>query len=233
MKIAIVTGGASGLGAALSRQLTTEGATVIVADINSADRPIDVSDKHAIAELVNKTIQEHGRLDLMINCAGILSGGAAEELPWERIIEINLGGVIAGSMAAYSVMRQQGFGHILNISSVSALFFAPLHLPYVTSKSAVLGFSIALEAEAARHNVKVSVACPGNIITPMTRGAAVSRFTPAISAEQAAAAVLTGIKRNKRIIVFPLYSKLLWWLERASPALGSVLRRHIVRKAAE
>ncbi len=248
MRSAIITGGASGLGAALCRQLAGDGAHVVIADVDlsgasrlqqeltvnghsATSARLDVSDKRAVWELITRTASEHGRLDLMVNCAGIVSRGPAEDLPWDRILEVNLGGVVAGTMAAYSVMKQQHFGSIVNIASMSALCYAPFHLPYVTSKSAVLGLSLAFREEARIQGVKIHVACPGNIETPMTHGAHLSPLTPALSAETVARAILRGISRNRAVIVFPFYARLFWWIERASPWLGCLLRQRIVESA--
>ncbi len=131
-KVAIVTGGASGIGRELCRQLGGHGATVIVADVNregaeeaassiagsTAGRAraahLDVTDAEEVRKLIRDTAAEFGRLDYMFNNAGIAIGGDARDMDWEhwrRILDINLMGVIYGSRAAYSVMVEQGFGH--------------------------------------------------------------------------------------------------------------------------
>lgn len=246
MQVAIITGGASGVGAALCRQMAKAGIQVVIADIDLSGAvrlrdeitasgrsascvQLDVSNKTAIFDIVNSTARERGRLDFLFNNAGLLSHGPAHELDWEKILAVNLGGVIAGTLAAYAVMRKQGFGHIVNTSSMSALSYAPFHLPYVTSKSAVLGFSIALRSEAESYGVKVSAVCPGNIETPMTHGAKLSGLTPAISCDRAATEILKAVHRNSGVIVFPFYTRIFWWIERLAPWLGTMLRRRIVR----
>lgn len=246
--VAIITGGASGIGAALCRQMANAGIFVVIADVDSsrAERLcdelnakgecsetafLDVSHEPEVSRLVSSVAQKHRHLAYMINNAAIISRGASHEFDheeWQRVLDVNVSGVIAGTMASYLVMKKQGFGHIVNISSLGALCYAPLHLPYITSKSAILGLSIALRSEAQRYGVKVSVACPGNVRTTMTEGTSLSRLTPAISPDQAASAIFRGIRRNTGTIVFPSYARVMWWIERLSPSIGSMLRRRIV-----
>jgi NADP-dependent 3-hydroxy acid dehydrogenase YdfG len=100
----------------------------------------------------------------MINNAGIAVGGATDALEladWRRVLDVNLAGVIHGVHAVYPRMVRRRAGHIVNLASVAGLAPYPLALPYTTSKHAVVGLSQALRAEAARHGVRVSVACPG------------------------------------------------------------------------
>src|SRR4051794_19719080 len=137
-RVAIVTGGGSGIGEALCRALAARGDTVVVADIDgaSAERvagdigahataaKVDVRDYTAVQGVVDDTVAAHGRLDLIVNNAGIGVGGDVLELTvahWDRIIDINLRGVIHGVHAAYPVMARQRSGHIVNIGSVAGL----------------------------------------------------------------------------------------------------------------
>src|SRR3954451_8790000 len=169
-RIAIVTGGGSGIGAALSRALAARGDTVVVADIDGAAAErvagdvagtaakVDVRDAAAVQALVDDTVAQFGRLDLMFNNAGIGVGGDVLDLTlahWDRIIDINLRGVIHGIHAAYPVMARQQRGHIVNIGSVAGLTPPPFLTPYVATKHAVVGLSLALRGEAKSHNVGV------------------------------------------------------------------------------
>jgi len=247
-KVAVVTGGASGLGAALAKELVAEGATVIIADI-AREKAQEVSAglgerAHAIAldvsspEQMDSAIQQvksdFGALDLFFNNAGISSYGEATDLPfaeWERVLRINLMGVIAGSLSACRVMKAQGSGNIINMGSASVFSCDPLLGPYITSKFGVVGFSRVLAIEAEAYNVRVSVVCPGNIRTPMLDLKEPSWITPAIPVERAAKCILRGIMRNRKIIVFPLRWRFVWWADRLSPALLNPLLRVIVRRA--
>ncbi|MET8338719.1 SDR family oxidoreductase [Streptosporangium canum] len=182
MRTAIVTGGASGIGRALCRELGRRGAHVVVADLDGAGAErvakefgcsaatLDVTDARAVRDLVTSVRAERGRLDLVFNNAGIAVGGTTDELTldhWDRTIDVNLRGVVHGVHAAYPIMMRQGFGHIVNTASLAGLVPAPLMAPYTATKHAVVGLSLALRAEAAAHGVKVSVVCPGFTDTPL------------------------------------------------------------------
>jgi NAD(P)-dependent dehydrogenase (short-subunit alcohol dehydrogenase family) len=249
-KVAIVIGGASGIGAAVCRLLAKERAIVVVADLDfprardlarelggTAEAfEVDIADSGSVQSLIEKCAASRGAIHLLINSAGVLVQGKAQtftDAGWSRVLDINLRGAATATMAAYRVMLAQGFGHIVNIASLGALNPPPFSLPYVTSKYGVVGLSIALRAEARPHGVKVSVACPGNVDTPMLSAVPKqpSRLTPKISPSHAAREILRGIRRNRPVIAFPLYARLFWLLERLAPWLSSLLRSLIVRKS--
>jgi NAD(P)-dependent dehydrogenase (short-subunit alcohol dehydrogenase family) len=185
-KVAIVTGGASGIGRALCEELGRRGAAVvIVADVNVAGAGqvasaitaaggraraarLDVSRAEDVQELVDETASAHGRLDFMFNNAGIALCGEVRDLDiehWRRILDVNLWGVIHGTKAAYRVMNKQGFGHIVNTASLGGLIPEPMATAYATTKHAVVGLSTSLRAEAAELGIKVSTVCPGFVQT--------------------------------------------------------------------
>lgn len=247
-KVAIVTGGGSGLGAALARELGSRGARVVVADINAANaravaesigngaeaRRVDVADSGQVEELVSTTKAAYGSLDLMFNNAGTSSYGQTTDVSlseWERVLKVNLWGVILGSYCAYAVMKEQRAGTIINIGSGSVFTCDPLFGPYVTSKFGVVGFSRVLALEAEAYGVQVSVVCPGNIRTPMLDLREPSWLTPAIPAPVAARKILEASSRGKTFIVFPFRWRLIWLLDRMHPSLLNPLRRVIVRRA--
>ena len=140
----VVTGGGSGIGEAVCRAFAARGDAVVVADIDgaSAERvagdigarataaKVDVRDASAVQALVDDTVSAHGRIDVMVNNAGIAVGGDALDLTvahWDRIIDVNLRGVVHGVQAAYPVMARQGTGHIVNTASMAGLT-APAYL---------------------------------------------------------------------------------------------------------
>ncbi len=183
-KVSIVTGGASGIGRAIAAELVARGSRVVVADLNAEKAEqtarelgdsaswaeLDVADAAAVRDLVDRTVAEHGRLDVMVNNAGVAIGGFLEELDerhWDKAIDVNLRGVVNGVVAAYAVMREQRSGHILNTASLAGLVPAPAMLPYTTTKHAVVGLSTGLRAEAASLGIQVSVLCPGFVDTPL------------------------------------------------------------------
>jgi NAD(P)-dependent dehydrogenase (short-subunit alcohol dehydrogenase family) len=188
-KVAIVTGGGSGIGAALSQELARRGARIVVADIDgdgakrvataiagsggraTASR-VDVSQEQDIRRLVEDTASAYGRLDYQFNNAGIAIGGDIRDLTldqWRRVLDVDLCGVLYGTLAAYPIMAGQGFGHIVNTSSGAGLLPTPLNAPYSTAKHAVVGLSLSLRLEGADLGVKVSVVCPGYVRTRSSR----------------------------------------------------------------
>ncbi|MDQ1747491.1 MAG: hypothetical protein QOD07_1754 [Frankiaceae bacterium] len=263
-RVAIVTGGGSGIGEALCRALAERGDTVVVSDIDGAAAQrvatdigatataakVDVRDADAVQALVDDTVAAHGRLDLMVNNAGIGVGGDTLELTlahWDRIIDINLRGVIHGIHAAYPVMARQRSGHIVNIGSVAGLIPPPYLAPYVATKHAVVGLSLALRGEAKEYGVGVTVVCPSWTDTPILdstgpadlpkpasaeggmRGAAEKMgklYTPAALAQD----IIRGVERNKAMVVTPRQARVLWRAMRLTPtgfaaAAGVTARR--------
>lgn len=187
-RTAVVTGGASGIGAALARALVARGDDVVIADLDAARasalaeqlgeqgpgraraQAVDVRDPDAVRAVVEQTHRREGRLDLLFNNAGIGLGGAVEELAlshWERAIDVNLRGVVHGVAAAYPLMIRQGHGHIVNTASLAGLIPVPFLAPYAMTKHAVVGLSLSLRGEAAAHGVRVSALCPGTVDTPI------------------------------------------------------------------
>jgi NAD(P)-dependent dehydrogenase (short-subunit alcohol dehydrogenase family) len=261
-RVAIVTGGGSGIGEALCRELARRGATVIVADIDvdratgvasaiardggSADaRQVDVCDAAAVQTLVAEAVASHGRLDYMFNNAGIVIGGDARDLSledWRRVLQVDLWGVLHGTMAAYPVMVAQGFGHIVNTASSAGLVPYPTNLPYTAAKHAVVGLSTGLRLEAADLGVRVSVVCPGYVRTNIYDSAEIVNVPPEareaqksqlpfkmMDANAAARAILRGVAHNQPIIVFPMHARVLWRLYRLSPTLLQPLGLRMVR----
>ena len=253
--IALVTGAASGIGCALAQELAREGAHVIVADIQlalaesvaaginhaggSAEAVnLDVTDALAFAELVKRVKEERGRIDYLFNNAGIwISGGIKDYAlaDWQKIIAINLMGVINGVQAVYPLMIAQGFGHIVNVASMAGLTPSAGMAGYSATKHAVVALSQSLRVEAAFHGVDVSVLCPGAIRTPLlknggTYGKQLGATTDAqaladwekmrpMDADIFARKALEAVAKKRVIIIVPGWYKLLWWLARLAPQL--------------
>ena len=203
---------------------------------------LDVSDAEAVAALVKDTAERFGRLDLMFNNAGISITGDARDLSiaqWRRVIDINLMGVIYGSDAAYKTMAAQGSGHIVNIASLAGLVPFPTNAPYGATKHAVVGLSQALRAEGEDLGVRVSVVCPGFVDSNIFNATEVVNASrekliagipfKKVSVEEAAERILEGVARNRALIVFPAYARLLWWGYRLVPDLLAPLGRKLIR----
>lgn len=259
-RVALVTGGASGIGRALSEELGRRGATVVVTDRDEAGAqrvaeaiaaaggqawaaPLDVRDAAAARAMVEAVAERHGRLDLLFNNAGIGVGGEVAELHldhWRAVVEVNLMGVVHGVAAAYPLMIRQGGGHIVNIASLSGLIASPGLAPYAATKGAVISLTAALRAEASVYGVKASAVCPGFILTNIFDSAIGVRFDkedllgklglPVIAAAEAAQSILRGVERNDGLIVFPASARVLWRLTRFAPALARVVTRQMVAR---
>ena len=254
---AIVTGGASGIGRAIAAALVAEGHNVTVADLNGPGAEqvaeeltkrgpgaavaarLDVTDAVAVADLYRSVKAGMGRLDLVFNNAGIAVGGAAEELTlehWNRAIDVNLKGVVHGVHAAYPIMLEQGFGHIVNTASLAGLVPMPMGIPYTATKHAVVGLSLGLRAEAAGRGVRVSVICPGFVDTPLltninpdlpkTRMSGdaredIRRAQPRLyPADKLARDIMRGVRKNRALIVAPASGRAAWRSTRLLPSGG-------------
>ena len=194
-KTAIVTGGGSGIGAALTRALAAAGRDVVCADLDevAASRTaasvtgpgtaraaaLDVTDAAAVQALVDAV-----EPDLLFNNAGITFGGETEDLTlaqWNAIIDVNIRGVVHGVAAAYPLMVKRGGtgvsgGQIVNTASMGGLMAAGLITSYVMTKHAVVGLSLALRTEAAAKGVGVTVVCPAAVDTPILDKGHIGKF---------------------------------------------------------
>lgn len=188
--VAIVTGGASGIGRAISEELVKRGCQVVIVDLQgdlaeevasklclsdgkATAVKVDVANYPAMEQLIRETVERLGRIDYMFNNAGIGIGGHVNHFDiedWKYIVNVNLMGVINGVQAVYKVMIAQGFGHIVNTASIAGLIPSPGMVGYSTTKYAVVGLSESLRSEAARFGIRVSVLCPGVIRTPILAG---------------------------------------------------------------
>ena len=260
-RTAIVTGGASGIGRALCEHLAKYGAIVTVADIDpeGAERVaesivasggraeavrLDVTSKGDVEEVINKTAGKHGSIDYMFNNAGIGIIGDERDKNfdgWRKIIDVNLMGVIYGTLAAYALMTEQRSGHIVNTASIAGFMPAPVEVAYGTTKHAVVGLSTSLRAEGAALGVKVSAICPGVMKT------AFFETSPVLNAERneflsmfelltmtdidrAAKIILRGVARNRAMIVFPFNTRLAWWLHRLHPSLMGLVGQYNMKR---
>lgn len=264
-EVAIVTGGGSGIGAALCRELAQRGVRVVVTDIDGLEAQrvadsisaaggraeacaLDVSREPDVRRLVTEIAARYGRLDYLFNNAGIAIGGDTRDLTvehWRRVLDVDLYGVLYGCLAAYPIMARQGFGHIVNTSSVAAFFPDPGNAPYVTAKHALLGLSLSLRLEGVDLGVKVSVVCPGFVQSNVYDNAGVVNL-PALAAlrgrdrqqalgapermmapERAARVIMDGVARNTPVIVFPATMR---WARRLYLVWPRPVEQALVRK---
>jgi NAD(P)-dependent dehydrogenase (short-subunit alcohol dehydrogenase family) len=190
-------------------------------------------DAKQMERLVDQTVTRHGRLITSSTTRPGVVGELRDLTPehWRRLADVNILGVVYGTMAAYRVMVRQGSGHILNVSSLCGLMPAPILTPYGTTKWAVVGFSTSLRVEAAGLGVKISVACPSMVRTNFPIGPLTWRLTRGLP-EAAARALHDGtggrgagdssrVMRNQAVIVCPWHGRLLWWCQRRPLVAGA------------
>jgi meso-butanediol dehydrogenase / (S,S)-butanediol dehydrogenase / diacetyl reductase len=188
-RIAIVTGAASGMGATTARLLTEAGATVLGADIasNPAIALIgDVADSAFCDAAVAKAVGLHGRIDILVNAAGVIvraDATATDDDAWSRQMRVNVDGTFFMCRAAIRQMRQQGSGAIVNFGSIWGSAGGKGHVAYATAKGAVHNLTRSLALDHAREGIRVNAVCPGEVDTPMLRGA--GRAVPLTDAQLA------------------------------------------------
>ncbi len=168
-RVAIVTGGAQGIGAAIVAGLETADATVVVADLNPPDGGIraDVASEEDVSRMVGQALESNGRIDILVNNAGLyasLEMRAFTEIPlaeWNRVMEVNVASMFLTCRAVVPVMREQGGGKIVNISSGTPFRGVPFLLHYVTSKGAIVALTRALAKELGKDGIHVNCVAPG------------------------------------------------------------------------
>jgi NAD(P)-dependent dehydrogenase (short-subunit alcohol dehydrogenase family) len=203
-RVAVVTGGASGIGRALGAELAARGCTVVLADRQAqlardvareietsagtalaAD--LDVRDLAAFETLARDVRARFGRVDLLFNNAGIGVGGEMDGYApedWDDVFDVNLRGVAHGVQAVYPILIEQRSGHIVNTASIAGLIPSPSAGSYTATKHAVVGLTKALRVEAKRFGVRVSVLCPGVVRTPALSGGRYGRLKLPLSEEE-------------------------------------------------
>lgn len=190
-QVAVVTGAANGIGAATAAALVRRGLRVAVADIDAEALakttaelgekaiavPTDVADIEQVRALADRTLAEFGRVDLVVNNAGMGTGGPSWEVApadWNRVWGVNIGGVVNGIHVFTPHLIAAGQGHIVNTASLAGLTVGLFGAPYAASKAAVISISESLrgELDLVAPNVGVTVVCPGPVDTRMFRGLA-------------------------------------------------------------
>jgi len=189
-RVAIVTGGGHGIGKAYAIRLASEGAKIVIAEVDekaahavakeltgagyeALGLRTDVSDAASVERMANTTVERFGRIDVLVNNAAIFATVPMSRSPfdqitideWDRMMTVNLKGTWLASCAVIPQMRKQGYGKIINISSGTALKGSPSRIHYVTSKAGILGFTKTLANEVGKNNICVNCVAPGSTLS--------------------------------------------------------------------
>jgi NAD(P)-dependent dehydrogenase (short-subunit alcohol dehydrogenase family) len=172
--VALVSGAASGIGAAVVERLAEEGAEVVACDVAPIDGGVecDVRDADACAAAVAETLERHGRLDILANVAGVAAGNRIEDVTpdeWRRVIDVNLTGTFLLSQAALPALLETT-GTIVNMASVAGITATPYNAAYCASKGGVILLTKSMALELATAGVRVNAVCPASVDTPFLRG---------------------------------------------------------------
>jgi NAD(P)-dependent dehydrogenase (short-subunit alcohol dehydrogenase family) len=254
-RVALVTGAGGGIGAATAARLAAAGAVVVLADVDerALERvalppgatalrvPLDVRDAGQWRRAVDQVTATYGRLDVLVNNAGVIEPGPVDALPVaeiERQLDVNLLGTILGCREALRVMRPRGAGRIVNIASMGAIIPMPWEAAYCASKYGVRGFTFALHAELRGSGVGVCAVCLDSVDTGQLRHelafpeAALSFADAALSAAVAARAVVRAIGTRKPEMLVPPARGLLARIAMAFPRLVLALLPWLRRSGA-
>jgi short-subunit dehydrogenase len=262
-KVAAITGAGSGIGQALALRLAGQGCHLALSDVDAqgleltakrlATAPVqvtthvvDVADRAAVEGWASEVVADHGRVNLVVNNAGVAMAGTVQDTSiedYEWLTGINLWGVVYGTKAFLPHIRAAGEGHVVNISSIFGLFSQPSQSAYNTSKFAVRGFTESLRQELDIAGQAVSATCvhPGGIATNIAKNARMDASAGALldtevevaranfekilrtSADDAALAILRGVRRNARRVLIGPDAKAADLLQRLLPTGYQVL----------
>ena len=247
-KAVLITGAASGIGRATAVEFANEGAgPLILCDINTEGLeetaamvegmgrsalvlPADVSNFEAVKRMVETALEQAGRVDVLVNVAGIGIGGPLEVLTmedWRKVLGVNLFGMLHTTNLLYPHMLERGGGHIVNIASGAGLVApSPYNAPYNTSKFGAVGFSESLMLEAGAHGIGVNCVCPGVVKTPIYESAPIKGFTEEsaekllmISSvgeepEDTARSIVRAVKKTRFLVITTFHMKAMVFLKR-------------------
>jgi NAD(P)-dependent dehydrogenase (short-subunit alcohol dehydrogenase family) len=238
-KVVIVTGGGSGIGAALVRRFAADGAeAIVVADlaadaaqvvadeVGAVAEALDVADPAAVSGLVSRALARHGRVDLFCSNAGITTGVGLDDPAdlWHKAFEINTMSHVYAARAVLPSMLERGSGYLLNTASAAGLLTSPADAPYAVTKHGAVAFAEWLSVTYGGRGIGVSVICPLGVSTPLlmdplaagNAGAqAVAASGTIISAEQVADAVSAGLA-DERFLILPHPEVGRFWAQKAA-----------------
>lgn len=199
-RVAVVTGGGSGIGAAVVARLREAGAAVEIADLQPGDAttaPVDVTQDAAVVALAHRVRHDHGRLDVLVNCAGAIAVGTVTDgtpEDWNRLFDVNVRSIWL--MGRHFVPLMPAGSAIVNTASGAGLRAIPRMAAYVASKHAVVGLTRAMAVDHAEAGIRVNCVCPGLVDTPMAAAAQRMRPEPVRSSVDSRSAYLVKQEAN-------------------------------------
>lgn len=261
-KRCLITGAASGIGRATAEAMGDRGAKLFLTDINAEGlqevrnqitddggdvsdiKAFDISDYDAVREWADEVHDNHGAMDVVMNIAGISLWGELDQLEhehWEKCIDVDLRGPIhVIDCFLKETIKAGNGGHLVNVSSAAGLFGLPLHAPYSAAKAGLVGVSEVLRFDLERHDIGVTLVCPGAVETPLKDTVEIigidtskpeveelkERFSDrAISPENVAGQIINAVEKEKYLVLTSWDMKALYWLKRIlSPVYRWIMR---------
>jgi NAD(P)-dependent dehydrogenase (short-subunit alcohol dehydrogenase family) len=254
--VVVVTGAGSGIGAALARRFAAEGAAAVVVsdrdgeaarrvadEISGTADTTDVTDEAAVAALVERTLDDHGRIDLFCSNAGVFAGGGVEvdTDTWQRVFSVNVLAHVYAARAVLPSMLERGSGYLLNVASAAGLLTTPGDAPYTVTKHGAVALAEWLAVTYGDRGIKVSAVCPLGVATPLLldpldegRSAAsvVAASGEVISADDVAQTVIEGLA-DERFLILPHPEVGTYWAQKAADpdrwlaGLRKLVRRNV------
>ncbi len=237
--VTVVTGAGSGIGAALARRFAAEGAAAVVvsdrdgaaaeavaAGFGGSPDATDVADEAAVAALVERTLDAHGRIDLFCSNAGVFAGGGVEVLTeiWQQVFAVNVLAHVHAARAVLPSMLERGSGYLLNVASAAGLLTTPGDAPYTVTKHGAVAFAEWLAVTYGDRGIRVSAVCPLGVATPLLldpleQGSAAAAVVAAsgsvLTPEDVAGTVVQGLA-DERFLILPHPEVGTYWAQKAA-----------------
>jgi short-subunit dehydrogenase len=228
----MVTGGARGIGKSTAELFAAKGATVCVGDLHGGDFTVDVTSRDSFADFVATVIDSHGRIDVLVNNAGVMPLGdflSEEDAVSRTTFDVNVWGLIHGMRLVLPHMIERGRGHIVNVASMAGKLVIPGMAVYNATKFAAVGLSAAVREEYRDSGVSVTTVLPSAVRTRLVSGVPLGRGMPTVEPEAVARAIVNSVASRRAELTVPRY--LAGWdlLSAATPDSLMRLARKMIR----
>jgi short-subunit dehydrogenase len=206
--IVLVTGGARGIGRATSDLFAARGATVCTGDLDGGDYTVDVTSRDSFAEFVTAVMNRHGRIDVLVNNAGVMPLGdflSEDDAISRTTLEVNVWGLMHGMRLVLPHMIERGRGHVVNVASMAGKLVVPGMAVYNASKFAAVGLSAAVREEYRDTGVSVTAVLPSAVRTRLASGVPLGHGLPTVEPEAVAKAIIRSVSNRRAQITVPGY----------------------------